>query len=173
MASDFPPAAVKPLAEEVAALLKERKETVTIAETAAGGIISASLLATPGASGFYKGGLTLYTLESRVAFAGWTQDTIKDYKGPTPEIVSTLADNVRKTLGSTYTICESGTAGPTGGSTRNRTPGYVALAVSTDRGTYTREVETGLGGDREKNMVAFAAEALKLLRDVMRGNAKL
>ena len=51
--------------------------------------------------------------------------------------------------------------------------GYVALAVSTDRGTYTREVETGLGGDREKNMVAFAAEALKLLRDVMRGNAKL
>ena len=66
--------------------------------------------------------MTLYTLESRVAFAGWTQETIKDYKGPTPKIVSGLADNVRKTLGSTYTICESGTAGPTGGSTRNRTP---------------------------------------------------
>lgn len=49
----------------------------------------------------------------------------------------------------------------------------MALAVSTDRGTYTKEVETGLGGDREKNMVAFAAEALKLLIDVMRGDAKL
>lgn len=50
---------------------------------------------------------------------------------------------------------------------------YVALAVATEQGTYTREVETGCGGEREKNMVAFAAEALKLLRDVMKGDAKL
>ncbi|KAI9811133.1 MAG: hypothetical protein M1827_005584 [Pycnora praestabilis] len=173
MVSEFPPSAVKEIVREVAGLLKERKETVSIAETAAGGIISASLLATPGASGFYKGGLTLYTLESRIAFAGWSQENIKGYKGPTPEIVSGLAENVRKTLGSTYTICESGTAGPTGGQTKNRTPGYVALAVSSDRGTYTRELDTGLGGDREKNMVTFAVEALKLLHDVITGDAKL
>ena len=51
--------------------------------------------------------------------------------------------------------------------------GYVALAVATEQGTFTREVETGLGGDREGNMVAFAAEALKLLKDVMKGDAKL
>lgn len=49
----------------------------------------------------------------------------------------------------------------------------MALAVATEQGTYTQEVETGLGGDREKNMVAFSAEALKLLRDVLRGDAKL
>lgn len=54
--------------------------------------------------------------------AGWTQDNITGYKGPTPEIVSGLAKNVRGKLGSTYTLCESGTAGPTGGATRNRTP---------------------------------------------------
>ena len=97
-------------------------DTITAPAKAAGGIISASLLSTPGASGFYKGGLTLYTLESRIAFAGWTQESIKNYKGPTPEIVAGLAENVRGKLGSTYTICESGTAGPTGGSTKNRTP---------------------------------------------------
>lgn len=51
--------------------------------------------------------------------------------------------------------------------------GYVALAVSTASGTYTKELSTGLGGDREKNMVAFAVEALTLLRDVIRGDAKL
>ena len=94
----------------------------TILAKAAGGIISASLLSTPGASGFYKGGLTLYTLESRIAFAGWSHDNIKNYKGPTPEIVAGLAENVRGKLGSTYVICESGTAGPTGGGTKNRTP---------------------------------------------------
>jgi len=57
-----------------------------------------------------------------VAFAGWTEEMIKAYKGPTEEVVQGLAENVRRTLESTYCICESGTAGPTGGNTRNRTP---------------------------------------------------
>lgn len=56
--AEFPPAPLKKIAEEVATLLHERKETICVAETAAGGLISASLLATPGASKFYKGGLS-------------------------------------------------------------------------------------------------------------------
>lgn len=51
--------------------------------------------------------------------------------------------------------------------------GYVALAVSSAAGTATREVETGLGGDREANMLQFAVEGLKLLRDVIKGDEKL
>jgi nicotinamide mononucleotide (NMN) deamidase PncC len=117
--------------------------------------------------------LTLYTLESRIAYAGWTPQHIENYKGPTPEIVTGLAEYTRKTLGSTYTISESGTAGPTGGSTRNRTPGYVALAVARDGAeTATREVETG-SSDRESNMQRFAVEGLKLVRDVIKGDGKL
>lgn len=130
-----------------------------------------------GASSYYRGGLTLYTLDSRVAFAGWTHEHITNYRGPTPDIVKGLATSVRNTLGSTYTVCESGTAGPTGGATRNRTPGYVALAVVDESGkAYTREVETGVpkgDGQREANMTRFAIEALKLLRDVIKGDAKL
>ena len=49
----------------------------------------------------------------------------------------------------------------------------MALAVATDKGTATKEVETGLGGDREANMVTFAAEGLRLLKDVIKGDAKL
>jgi len=49
----------------------------------------------------------------------------------------------------------------------------VALAVDTDKGTYTKEMDTGFGGDREANMVRFAVEALTLLRDVIKGDAKL
>jgi PncC family amidohydrolase len=140
---------------------------------AAGGLISATLLSFPGASKFYKGGLTLYTLESRIAFAGWTPQHIENYKGPTPEIVSGLAEHTRKTLESTYAISESGTAGPTGGSTRNRTPGYVALAVAIKgKEAATREVETG-SSDREANMQKFAVEALKFVRDVIKGEGKL
>jgi hypothetical protein len=48
----------------------------------------------------------VYTLESRIAFAGWTQANIDNYKGPSPEVVAGLAENVRLKLGSTYTVCE-------------------------------------------------------------------
>jgi len=59
MADTFPPPSLKKAAEEVAAVLRERNETISVAETAAGGLISAALLSTPGASKFYKGGLTV------------------------------------------------------------------------------------------------------------------
>jgi PncC family amidohydrolase len=119
----FPPPTLAPLAAQVSTLLKARKETVCIAETAAGGLLSAVLLAQPGASAFYAGGATLYTLPSRIAFAGWTKESIANYNGPTPEIVAGLAENVRGTLGATWAVGESGTAGPTrSGEGRNRTP---------------------------------------------------
>lgn len=59
MAESFPPPSLKAVAGEIVALLKERKETISVAETAAGGLISAALLSTPGASQVYKGGLTV------------------------------------------------------------------------------------------------------------------
>ncbi|KAE9985992.1 hypothetical protein BLS_003014 [Venturia inaequalis] len=146
--SAFPPEPLAVIAQEVSDLLKEKGESVAVAET-------------------------LYTLESRIAYAGWTEENLKDYKGPTPDLVAGLAEHTRKTLGSTYVVGESGTAGPTGGTTKNRIPGYVALAVSSANGTYKRELDTGFGKDRQKNMVGFAVEALTLLRDVLKGDAKL
>ena len=106
--AEFPPPALKAAAEEVATLLRDRKETISVAETAAGGLISAALLSTPGASRIYKGGLTLYTLESRVAFVGWTQANIDKYDGPNPQLVVELASHVRQSLKSTYAVGEVG-----------------------------------------------------------------
>ena len=76
----FPPPSLSSLASSIAKLLTERKETVAVAETAAGGLISAALLAVPGASAYFKGGLTLYTLPSRIAYAGWTEESLQGYK---------------------------------------------------------------------------------------------
>lgn len=173
MTTSFPPPEILPILTEVTSLLKQTNTTISIAETAAGGLLSSSLLSQPGASKYYKGGLTLYTLPSRIAYAGWTQETIDNYRGPTTDIVKGLAEQVNKDLGSTYTLAESGTAGPTGGSTPNRTPGFVALAVTSADGTVTKDLDTGLGGDRVGNMVRFAVEGLTLLRDVIKKEAKL
>lgn len=104
--AEFPPPALKQAAQAVATLLRERNETLSVAETAAGGLISAALLSQPGTSRVYKGGATLYTLESRIAFAGWSQANIDNYDGPNPELVAGLARHVRGTLGSTYTVGE-------------------------------------------------------------------
>ncbi|KAF1361819.1 hypothetical protein EJ07DRAFT_154024 [Lizonia empirigonia] len=101
--SSFPPSELREIATEVASLLKERKETISVAETAAGGLISAALLALPDASTYYA--------------------------GPSPAVVALLARNTREKLGSEWTVAESGTAGPTGGEVRERTPGFVALGV--------------------------------------------
>ena len=80
---------------------------------------------------------------------------------------------MRATLGATYAVGESGTAGPTGGATPNRTPGYVAVAVAGPQGARaTREARTG-SAERAGNMVAFARVALELLRDVLAGREKL
>jgi nicotinamide mononucleotide (NMN) deamidase PncC len=106
--ANFPPPQLKKAAEDVASLLKSRGETICVAETAAGGLISSALLSTPGASRIYKGGLTLYTLESRIAFAGWSQENIKAYDGPTPKLVEGLASSVRETLKATYCVGEVG-----------------------------------------------------------------
>ena len=80
---------------------------------------------------------------------------------------------MRKDLESTYTIAESGTAGPTGGQTPNRKPGYVALVVDCESGSFTKELNTELGGDRVANMIRFAVEAFTLLKEVIEGKAKL
>lgn len=118
----FPPSTLLPLIKEIAEHLIHEKKTIALAETACGGLISSSLLSYPGASKFYRGGLTLYTLESRVAFAGWTAEDTKNYRGPTTDIVANMAKHVKASLNADYVLCESGTAGPTGGSTPNRQP---------------------------------------------------
>ncbi|KLO18957.1 competence/damage-inducible protein-like protein cinA [Schizopora paradoxa] len=166
--TQFPPESFRPLLAKIATHLKERKESISVAETSTGGLISAALLSVPGASAYYKGGLTVYTLESRKAFAGWTDETVKDYRGPTPAIVSGLAESAREKLESTYTISESGVAGPTGGRSgfRNQKPGYTALAIASASGTKTKEIDTNVA-DRERNMILFTEEALKFLAETL------
>ena len=79
-AAPFPPPSLVPYVTKIAAILTERKQKVCVAETAAGGLISAALLSVPGASAYYAGGLTVYTLASRIAFSGFTPEDFADYR---------------------------------------------------------------------------------------------
>ena len=153
-----------PLAEGIAARLRERRETIAIAESSTGGLISAALLAMPGASAYFLGGAVIYTTVSRSALVRITPADMTGLRPSTEAYAALLAQRIREQHGATWGLGETGAAGPTG----NRygdAAGHTCIAVS---GPAARAVtlETG-SADRHANMRAFAAHALETLAAVI------
>ena len=153
------------LAGDAGALLKKRGETIAVAESSSGGLVSASLLSVPGASSYFLGGGTIYTRVARDALLGLPEEVVT-MRTSTEDYTLIVAEAVRKKLGATWGLCESGASGPTGNSYGDAA-GHVAVALSGPR-TLTRTVETG-SADREGNMWRFAGEALNLLQEGLAG----
>ena len=148
------------LAEDVARRLVARGESIAVAESAAGGRISAALLGVAGASAYFKGGVVVYTTEGKERLAGMTPDALQSHRSATAPHTVLLARAIRERLGATWGIAETGAAGPTG----NRygdAAGHAALAVvgPIER---TAVIETGQS-ERRQNMEGFALAALRLL----------
>jgi PncC family amidohydrolase len=143
-----------PLAEKLAARLKERKQTIAVAESSAGGLISAALLAIPGASAYFIGGGVIYTAKARAVLLDVPREALGDARSQTEEYALILAGSVRERCGTDWGIGETGSTGPTGRA------GHASIAVS-GAVDITTVVETG-HGDRLKNMYEFAEAALEL-----------
>jgi PncC family amidohydrolase len=144
----------------IAGLLKARGQTLAVAESSAGGLINASLVALPGASAFYLGGAIIYTAASREGLLGIAKEEMKGIRSATEAMAQLQARRVREKLGATWGLAETGAAGPTGN--RYGDPaGHACIAVS---GPLDRAitVETGRA-DRQENMRAFTQRALELL----------
>jgi PncC family amidohydrolase len=153
------------IAEQVAAKLIARKQTIAVAESSAGGLIAASLLAVPGASAYFLGGGVIYTQAARRGLLRVGDDAVKGIRSSTEAYAQLKAKAVRDLLGATWGLAETGASGPTG----NRygdAAGHACIAVA---GPIERviTVETG-DADRERNMWAFTRAALKLLDDAVR-----
>ena len=151
-----------PHAERAASLLKARKETVAVAESSAGGLISAALLAMPGASAYYVGGAVNYTRPVLLHLSGMRAEELSKINGATEEFTLLAARSVRDRYRTSWGVGESGAAGPAG----NRygdPPGHSVVAVA---GLRQRALVLRTGeSDRLSNMHAFAAAALQLLAD--------
>lgn len=148
------------LAASVASLLKESQQTVAVAESSAGGLISAALVAVPGASAYYLGGGVVYTLASRSGILRISEEAMAGMRASTEPYALLKARTIRDHLGATWGLAETGASGPTG----NRygdAAGHACFAVSgpIER---TLTLETGQA-DREANMWTFAKAALDLL----------
>ena len=152
------------LAAEIGRLLKARKETVAVAESSAGGLISAALVAVPGCSAFYLGGGVIYTKVAREQLAGIPREDVRGMRSATEPYARLLARRTRERLGATWGVAETGASGPTG-NPYGDPPGHSAIAVSGPMDA-ALVVETGIA-DREANMREFALRALKLLESCL------
>jgi nicotinamide-nucleotide amidase len=152
------------LANRIAIVLKERGETVAVVETSGGGLVSAALLAVPGASAYYMGGAVTYTGTARDAFLEIDLDDHPGVRSSSEPYASLIAATVREKLGTTWGISETGASGPTGNGYGDLA-GHTCVAVSgpTDR---VSTLETGLD-DRETNMTLFAERCLEQFADAL------
>jgi nicotinamide-nucleotide amidase len=153
-----------PMAAAAAALLVGSHQTVAVSESSAGGLISAALLAIPGASTYFQGGGVIYTQNARRALLGIADESVKGIRSSTEAYALLGARTVREKLGTTWGLAETGASGPTG----NRygdAAGHACIAVA---GPVERVItlETA-SADREANMWVFTRAALDLLKSCL------
>jgi nicotinamide-nucleotide amidase len=148
------------IAEQIAARLIERKETIAVAESSAAGLISAALLSVPGASAYFLGGAVVYTRDARRLLMEIGDAEMKGLRSSSEPYAKLLANQMRRRFSATWGLSETGAAGPTG----NRygdAAGHSCMAVAGPNEAVLT-LETG-SADRQANMHEFAKTALNLL----------
>jgi len=149
-----------PIAEKIAARLIERRQTIAVAESSTGGLISATLLAVPGASAYFLGSAVVYTRDARRLLMDIPDDAMKGIRSASEPYAKLLASQIRRRFSSHWGLSETGATGPTG----NRygdAAGHSCMAVAGVAQSVIT-LETG-SSDRLTNMHVFASTALNLL----------
>jgi len=156
------------VAEKISAVLTARKQTIVVAESSTGGLISAALLAVPGASAYFIGGAVVYTRAARAALLGIGDEEMAGLRASTEAYALLVARRMREKHAAVWGLGETGATGPAG----NRygdAAGHSCIAVA---GPAERAItlETGKA-DREANMAAFTGRALELFLEVISAEA--
>src|SRR5712664_532379 len=142
------------IAENIAAKLIERHQTVAVAESSTGGLISAALLAVPGASAYFLGGAVVYTRDARRVLMDITDSDMVGLRSASEPYAQLLAKRLCQRFACDWGVSETGATGPKG----NRygdAAGHSCMAVAGPRqAVFT--LETG-SADRQANMHVFAS----------------
>lgn len=153
------------VSESIGALLKETGDSLAVSESSCGGLISATLVAVPGASDYYVGGSVVYTRTAQQGLLDVPESAMEGIRASSEPYAQLNARTIRERLGTTWAVSETGASGPTG----NRygdAAGHACIAVS---GPVEKAITVETGDDnREDNMWVFAKAALALLEECVR-----
>jgi PncC family amidohydrolase len=155
------------IAEKIAAKLIERRQTIAVAESSTGGLISASLLAVPGASAYFLGGAVVYTRDARRVLMDIPDDAMKGLRSASEPYAKLLASQIRQRFATDWGLSETGATGPTG----NRygdAAGHSCMGIANGSNASAMTLETG-SNNRFENMHVFARTALELLLKNLEG----
>jgi PncC family amidohydrolase len=148
------------IAEKVAVVLTERRQTIAIAESSTAGLISAALLAVPGASAYFLGGAVVYTRQSRRLLLDIPDAALEGMRPSTEPYALMMARTAQQRFASSFALAETGATGPTGN--RYGDPaGHSCIAVA-GLAEQAMTLETGKA-DRLENMNDFTTAALNFL----------
>jgi len=157
---------LKAPAERAGALLKSRDQTIAVGESAAGGLITAALLAVPGASAWCRGGLVIYTRHALLSLKAVDLDRLALLRASTEPYARFEAETLRAHFDTDWGLGETGAAGPTGNRYGDPAGHACVAAVGPGGETWSRTIATG-SSDRLANMQAFARAALELLVETL------
>ena len=155
----------KVLSREIQTLLYESGKTIGTAESCTGGRIAEAIIATPGASEYFKGGIVSYTNEIKERLLGVSHQTLEEQTAVCEDVARQMALGAMQTLNVDVAIAITGIAGP-GGGTKDIPVGTIWLAYGSADDLRTIKLEEDHG--RDKNLAIATAKALEALIDFLR-----
>ena len=144
--------------------LKSSNKTLAVAESCTGGYISHSITQNAGSSAYFVGGIISYSNNVKTYQLNIPESLIIEHGAVSEQVVRLMAENVRKILGSDYSIATSGIAGPDGGTPQKRV-GTVWIAVCSSSGTHAECFQ--FGNDRLRVIQRSAISAFNMLRKII------
>ena len=155
----------KIISREINELLWEKEKTVSTAESCTGGRIAEAIIAVPGASKYFKGGIICYVNEVKENLLGVSHELLEEKTAVCEEVAIAMVKGACKTLNTDYAVAATGIAGP-GGGTKEIPVGTIWLAVGTPDNVMTFKIEEDQG--RDINLTVATNKAMMMLRDFLK-----
>lgn len=145
--------------EAVCLLLQAKSQTLALAESCTGGLVSELLTAHSGSSAVFRGGAVTYSNESKIALLGVPAVLLARFGAVSAEVARAMAEGARSAFNSDFALALTGIAGPTG-ATADKPVGLVHFAVASASGVSDRRVVFSGNRDQVRRRAAFAGLAL-------------
>jgi len=152
------------LEQKVGSLLRQKRLTLGVVESATGGLISHLITNAPGSSDYYKGSVTAYSNEVKIKVVGVKEDTINKYGAVSHQVAEEMAQGGRKILAADICLANTGIAGPSG-ATPGKPVGLFYIGLSHQAGTYSQKHY--FQGTREQNKHRAAEATLAWLKEYL------
>ena len=165
------PDEIELIEEAVGDQLREREETVAVAESLTGGLVCSRLTDVPGASDYFDRGLVAYSNDAKQTDLGVSRESLDSDGAVSESVAGEMARGIRDSAGTTWGISTTGIAGPTGG-TADKPVGVVYIGVAYagpwgSQSSFTRVDRHLFEGDRLAVTQESATQALRSLYDAL------